>query len=67
MADTDTSSRLMSIDELSTYLGVPVTTLYRWRHYGDGPRGIKVGRHVRYRVADVEAWLDANADPEPAA
>lgn len=53
---------------LAEYLNVPVATVYKWRYEGTGPPGIKVGRHVRYRRGDVEAWLDANAsDPRPAA
>ena len=43
-------------------LGVPVHTLYRWRHNGDGPAGYRVGRHVRYRREAVEAWLEQQAD-----
>jgi excisionase family DNA binding protein len=50
--------RLLSIRELASYLNVPVQTLYVWRYNGDGPRGIKVGRHVRYRPEDVEEWLE---------
>jgi excisionase family DNA binding protein len=50
--------RLLSIRELAAYLNVPVQTLYVWRYNGDGPRGIKVGRHVRYRPEDVEEWLE---------
>lgn len=58
---------LLTVDEVATYLGVPVGTLYRWRTHNGGPRGIRVGRYVRYRRADVDAWLDRQADPAPAA
>lgn len=34
-----------------------VRTLQAWRLLRRGPRYIKVGRAVRYRTADVEAWL----------
>lgn len=44
------------------YLGVPLATVYRWRARRTGPRGVKVGRQVRYRAAEVEAWLDSQAD-----
>ena len=47
---------------LAEYLGVPDGTIYQWRHKGPGPRGIKVGKHVRYRRSDVEKWLEAQAD-----
>jgi excisionase family DNA binding protein len=57
--------RLFSPAELAEHLNVPVGTVYQWRYRGMGPRGIKVGRHVRYRESDVEAWLEAQADPAP--
>ena len=50
--------QLLRPDELAAFLGIPLATIYRWRSRGDGPRGIRVGRHVRYRVEEVERWLD---------
>lgn len=60
---------LMTIDELGAELKIPKATLYSWRTNGKGPIGIRVGKHLRYRRADVEAWLDAqsNRTPAPAA
>ena len=54
--------RLMSLADLSELLGVPVGTLYGWRHKGEGPPGYRIGRHVRYRRSAVEAWIEAQAD-----
>ncbi|MBG0568088.1 helix-turn-helix transcriptional regulator [Actinoplanes aureus] len=55
---TDTvSENLWSIERTSQYLGVPVGTLYQWRHRRTGPRARKVGRHLRYDPADVRAWF----------
>jgi excisionase family DNA binding protein len=54
--------RLMSLTEVSEILSIPVHTLYRWRHKGDGPVGYRVGRHVRYRREAVEAWLEQQVD-----
>lgn len=51
--------RLLTIAEVADFLGVPVGTLYQWRHKRTGPKGIRVGRHVRYRPLEVEAWLDS--------
>jgi excisionase family DNA binding protein len=50
------------IDEaaLAVRLGVSRSTLQSWRYSGRGPRFIKLGRMVRYRVADVHAYLSAN-------
>lgn len=49
--------RLMSVQELADYLDVPVKTIYAWRYHGHGPRGFRVGRHVRFRWHDVQVWL----------
>lgn len=47
------------IDEtaLSRRLLTKPATLSRWRYAGKGPRFVKVGRLVRYKLSDVEAWL----------
>ena len=39
-------------------LGLPIATLANWRCSGKGPPFLRVGRHVRYRSQDVEAWID---------
>ena len=49
--------RLLTVEDLADYLGVPVTTLYQWRYRGEGPPGFRVGRYIRYRWPDVEAWI----------
>ena len=43
-------------EELAERYGVPLATVYQWRHKGYGPTGIKVGRHVRYSVTECERW-----------
>jgi excisionase family DNA binding protein len=53
--------RLYSPRELADYLGIPLQTVYRWRSNGRGPRGVRVGRHVRYAERDVQAWLDSRS------
>ncbi len=61
---SDTPERLLTLPEVADHLGVPLQTVYQWRSRGDGPRGIKVGRHVRVRRDDLEAWLREHADPD---
>ena len=53
----DRPDRLLTVSDLATYLGVPVATLYAWRHRHEGPPGFKAGRHLRYRMGDVERWI----------
>lgn len=59
---TRTIEPLWTAKDVSTYLGVPVSTLYQWRYRGIGPRARRIGRHLRYDPADVRAWLDEAAE-----
>ena len=56
--------RLLSIDEVADYIGIPKSSLYRWRVSGGGPRAMKVGKHLRFRRSDLEAWLNAQYEDE---
>ena len=58
----DVSLRLLSTDEVARWLVVPVSTLYTWRYKGTGPKAFRVGKHLRYRLADVLTWLEQHAD-----
>lgn len=51
--------KLLSAQEVADALGVPLATLYTWRSRRQGPTSLRVGRHLRYRAADIEAWLRA--------
>lgn len=53
--------RLMSQKDLAAYLGKSIAWCERARWTGDGPVFVKLGRNVRYRAADVLAWIDASA------
>jgi excisionase family DNA binding protein len=53
-----TPERLWSTAQLAEYLGVPVKTIHQWRYMQKGPRGFRVGRHIRFRPADVRVWED---------
>lgn len=50
--------QLLTPQDLADLCGVPVATVYRWNHFGQGPLVLHVGRYVRYRPSDVEAWLE---------
>lgn len=53
---------LISIEELSEYLNVPTRTLHDWRLADRGPRAVHIGRQLRYVVADVNDWLQAQCE-----
>ncbi len=50
---------MFTIDQAARYLAIPKTTLYTWRtrRVGFGPRAVKVGGSLRYRRADLDAWI----------
>lgn len=62
MSELLADERLVSPGELAAYLAVPVETVYGWRSKGVGPRGLRVGKHVRHRKADIERWLASCGD-----
>jgi len=58
--------------EAADVLGVSVARMQRWRWEGQGPAYVRVGgprgRAVRYRLCDLEAWIEDNrVDPVEAA
>ena len=50
---------LLDSQQLAGELRIPRRTLDQWAYRKTGPAFIRVGRHRRYRRADVEAWLDS--------
>jgi excisionase family DNA binding protein len=52
---------LLTAEECAAYLKIPLQTIYDWRYRGIGPRAYKIGRYLRFRLSDVDAWIDAQA------
>jgi predicted DNA-binding transcriptional regulator AlpA len=44
--------------EVAEFVNMSVATMRRWRLLRTGPKYLKIGSAVRYRRADLEAWLD---------
>jgi len=55
------SINLLSECAVARLLGVSVNTVRRWRHLGRGPKHVKIGTAVRYKLEDVLAWLESRA------
>lgn len=55
---------LLTTREAAEMLNVKETTLEQWRWNGRGPRFVKLGRLVRYRQTDLEAFMQASFHPE---
>jgi excisionase family DNA binding protein len=51
-----TPDRWMTPEEVAERLRVPRATLYAWRYKQTGPAAVRVGRHLRYRLSDLERW-----------
>lgn len=63
----DDPDRLIGYAELSEWTDVPERSVRAWVSSGTGPTPIRLGRHVRFRVRDVLAWLDQKASATAAA
>jgi hypothetical protein len=46
----------LSPEDLARREGVPLQTVYGWNKTRTGPPFMHIGRHCRYRLADVIAW-----------
>lgn len=57
MSQTKPVTTVMTVNQAAIYLGLAVSTLNKWRCHGGGPMFIKMGRAVRYRVEDLEAFV----------
>ncbi|MFF8780962.1 helix-turn-helix transcriptional regulator [Streptomyces sp. NPDC015140] len=56
-------SRYLTPDDLVEMFELPsVETVYQWRRKRTGPRGFRVGRHLRFDPADVRAWVDSQRE-----
>lgn len=58
---SDEPERLLTAKEVADILRVSVNALTQLRFRGSGPRYIRFGRSVRYRVSDVNAYIKAAA------
>ena len=56
------SQNLLSPNDAAKYLDLSIVTLAKWRCYQipNTPPWIKMGRSVKYRVEDLDAWIEEN-------
>lgn len=56
----DPEHTFLTPQELADLLpGIPLSRLGSWRRTGDGPKYLKFGRTVVYKLSDVDAWMEA--------
>jgi excisionase family DNA binding protein len=49
---------ILTVEELRAYLKLPKPTIYSLAQSGRMP-GAKIGKHWRFRRADIDEWLKA--------
>lgn len=57
-------SRLCTAKETADDLGISVRTLRRLTDAGKGPKPIRLGRCLRWRSTDIDAWVSAGCPTE---
>ena len=55
---------LLTVDEVAQIFKVPVGTIRKWRSAREGPRGIRVGKYLRFRRAAVEQYISQREKAE---
>jgi len=57
------SKRLISAAELRDQLGIAARTFYTYRAMGKLPKAIRLGRTLRYKADEIDAWIVAGCPP----
>lgn len=57
------TEKYLTPKEAAAYLRSSTSTLAKLRMNGSGPRFTRIGRAVRYREQDLDAWMDGTARP----
>ena len=57
----NTENRLLTRSEVEQIFGISKRYLETCTAHDTGPRLVRFGRLVRYRVKDIEAWIEANS------
>jgi hypothetical protein len=56
---TEIQSPYLNTANAGKYLGIAPTTLAIWRCRKKGPKFVLAGTRVRYRIADLDAFVDS--------
>lgn len=56
------SEQLLTTEDLATLLNVSLAVVYGLRYRGEAPPAIRIGRELRFRRADIDAWLELRVD-----
>lgn len=53
------AQQFLTTPQAAEYIGLHKSTLDTWRCRGEGPRFVKLGRAVRYRIKDLDAYIES--------
>ncbi len=64
----DEPTGLVSHEKAAAFLDISPATLHAWNSRGVGPRSYRLGKHRKYRLRDLELFIEQKAStPHPAA
>lgn len=52
---------LLTAKQAAEYLHVREQTLNNWRQIGRGPRFVRMGRLIRYRLSELDKFVEENS------
>lgn len=69
MKSTETArgTTWLLMPDLESEYGLGRDTVYSLRYRGDFPTGYRVANRLRFRRADIDAWIESKADRPRAA
>ena len=59
-------TELLTVEDLSKKLKVPMRTVYLFAQKGKIPGAFKFGRHWRFRLDMIEEWIEEQTRPKTA-
>lgn len=59
MSDAPKKSPITDTAGAAEYTALSASTLNKLRCSGGGPKYLKLGKIIRYRFADLDAWLES--------
>lgn len=51
-------NRLLTLNQIQPTVQLSRVTIWRWEKEGKFPKHIKLGRSIRWRESDIQAWID---------
>lgn len=58
MIEPDNDIEYLSPREVAVRFNIPETSLSKWRSLKIGPPYRKLGKHIRYKPAEVKDWIE---------